>query len=141
VKEPRILFGWISSGGSFASRLPTGADADAALDARDGVSTERALCEIDQAVRARLALATPSDEDHQWVGKAAELAFRLAFDASLGHHDLAAQVSDDVRLLAEASLVGYRSPVLERMWTIYAAGAFPVALREPTGPDGEWTST
>ncbi len=58
----------------------------------------------------------------------AEAAFRIAWDASGGHHDLAAQASDDMRLLAEASLVGYGPMVLERMWMVYASGAFPADL-------------
>lgn len=88
---------------------------------------------------SRLARTAVSGEDREWVDQVAELAFRMAFDASEGHHDLAAQVSDDVRLLAEASLVGYQSSVLEAMWAIYAAGAFPVALQETRRRMGEWT--
>jgi hypothetical protein len=69
-------------------------------------------------------------QDREWVEKVAGAAFRRAWDTSSGHHDLAAQVSDDMRLLAEAFLVSYRSPVLERMWAAYGAGAFPVELDE-----------
>jgi len=128
VNEPHSLLAWISSGGIFASRLPAGADADAALDARDLARNEERCREMDESIQALLAVEGVTEQDREWIEKVAEAAFRSAWDASLGHHDLAAQVSDDMRLLAEAFLVTYRSPVVETMWAAYLAGAFPVDL-------------
>jgi hypothetical protein len=120
--RPATLFlDWLSKDSSFWRALPLGDLADRALDRRDSEDSESAWLREEAAVKAT---STPLATSRDLIEKIAEIAFRKAYEAS-EHHDLAAQVSDDLRLLAEAAEVGYASPTLTVLWAAYQNGEFP----------------
>jgi hypothetical protein len=125
MKTPDELLVWLLSRAEVACRLPFGVDADAALDRRERPPNEEFWTSLHQAVKSRMAARPLSEEDHAVIERIAEVAFRRVFDVSQ-HHDLAALVSDDLQLLAEASLVGYDSPVLNELWSSYERGIIPI---------------
>jgi hypothetical protein len=123
-----VLVRWVDAQDGATDVARGVADPDAALDARDQSAVRDWWGLEDDAVQA-LLVRTPLDaEASAGIERLAELAFRRAFAAGGQHHDLAAQVSDDLRLIGEASSVGYSSPALEKLWASYATGAFPVTV-------------
>lgn len=99
-------------------------DADALLDKRDDSSD-------DDWVRAAESLqkewehspdvsrATPA------IDAVREAAFKRAFEASGGHHDLAATVSDDFDLICRRALLGVELPFITALEQIYESHQFP----------------
>ena len=125
--DAKALLEWVTADPDFCDRLPVGEDADKAMDARDEPTTEQAWLREHETVQALLKqLGAEAAGD---VPEAvAEAAFRRAYDVS-EHHEMAAQVSDDMRLLAEASLANHRSVSLQTLWEVYRGGTFPTLLR------------
>jgi hypothetical protein len=121
----RALLDWVQSDAEFWTLLPSGDANDVALDRRDSEPNEGAWLREGRAVQQLLEQSPLSSDDQQLLEALAEAAFRRTFTASGQHHDLAAQVSDDLRLLAEAALVGYRSATLDALWAAYSSGKFP----------------
>lgn len=127
VLDPKALLEWVAVDPDFCDRLPVDDDADRAMDARDEPATEQAWLREDEAVQ-RLLKESGAGAASDVSEAVAEAAFRRAFEVS-EHHELAAQVSDDMRLLAEAGLVNHRSVTLQTLWEAYRGGAFPTQLR------------
>ncbi len=61
-------------------------------------------------------------------------AFRRAFDASSGHHDLAATVSDDFDLICRRALLGVEVPFITALEQAYDAQQILIE-RPPKKPD------
>jgi hypothetical protein len=122
MKLKRLLE-WVETDKVFCRSFPTEERADAAMDRRDKPATEQAWQRAHAAVKERLT-AFESSPDLQVIEAIARAAFRRSFGATLQHDDLAAQVSDDMRLLAEAELTGYRSKMLEALQAAYVRGVF-----------------
>jgi hypothetical protein len=54
-----------------------------------------------------------------------EAAFKRTFDASGGHHDLAATVSDDFELICRRALLGVELPFITALEQAYDAQQIP----------------
>jgi hypothetical protein len=121
MKTARYLLEWLNNESTLWRALPLGDSADKALDQRDSGDSELAWLREEAAVKLMLGQPVASQGIIDAVAKG---AFLRAFEASQ-HHDLAAQVSDDLRLLAEAAEVGYESPTLKAFWVAYSNGEFP----------------
>lgn len=110
---------------TFVSRpfvdLGSEARIDAMMDARDQPRFEAEWLRVYEEVQSA---------DAPDVGTIPRDAFLRAFEAN-EHHDLAAQVSDDLELLAEALLAGVEDPWLNALWASYAAGKFPHRTLRP----------
>ena len=121
------LLEWVSDP-AFAEGFPSGDDADSALDLRDDASNEDPWLREHEAVQELLGERPVGPEIMTTIERLAEVAFVRTFEVSDQHHDLAAQVSDDMQLLAEAAAVGYSSPALTKLWDTYAKGTFPTTI-------------
>jgi hypothetical protein len=124
---PQGLHQWMASDAAVWKSLPSGSEADAAMDSRDQAETERKWLREHESVQRLLSSVTTSDMERKLVKEIAEAAFRKAFEAS-HHPELAGLVSDDLQLLAGALVVGYRSPTLEKLWQAYSEGRFPLSV-------------
>jgi len=127
VLDAKALLEWVTADPDFCDRLPVDDDADRAMDARDEPSTEQAWLREHETVRGLLKRLDPGAASDV-PNAVAEAAFRRAFEVS-ENHELAAQVSEDMRLLAEAGLVNHRSVTLQILWEVYRGGTFPTQLR------------
>jgi len=127
MSNPENLLAWISADTPIWSALPKGEDADAAMDRRDEPETTRAWLRENKAIREKIERTPFSSDLKSEIELIAKRAFIKAFEAS-PHHDLAAQVSDDLRLIAEAAAVGYESETVAALWKSYAEGRFPENL-------------
>ena len=107
--------------------LPELEPIDATLVRRDETGSENAWMREREAVGALLQRLPPQNEAKQAIDSISQQAFIKAFKAS-SHHDFAAQVSDDLRLIAEAAAVGYESDTINALWNAYAAGQFPESV-------------
>ena len=107
--------------------LPELEPIDATLVRRDETGSENAWMREREAVGALLQRLPPQNEAKQAIDSISQQAFIKAFEAS-SHHDFAAQVSDDLRLIAEAAAVGYESDTINALWNAYAAGQFPESV-------------
>jgi hypothetical protein len=99
-------------------------DTDALLDARDGSFDDDWIrsAEIIQAAWQQFAdnaLYTSA------IDAAREAAFKRAFNASHGHHDLAATVSDDFEIICKRSLLGIELPFIIGLQEAYDAQQIP----------------
>ena len=128
ISDLNTLLHWVSTDDAFCRYLPTGEEADRQLESRDTATTEQVWFRENEAVRTLMAQVPAAVANGALIDAVAEAAFRRAFEASRRHHDLAAQVSDDFRLLAEAACAGYRSTVLADLWRSYVQGGFPTEL-------------
>ena len=124
METAKSLLAWLGRQDALKGTLPVADLADKALALRDGSESESAWLREEAAVRMRASLPEASME---LVEAVSERAFKRAFDLSQ-HDELAAQVADDFRLLAEASEVGYQSPTLEALWAVYSSGRFPEVI-------------
>jgi hypothetical protein len=122
------LLEWVSDSPDFAKGFPIGDDADVALDLRDAESNEDPWLREQEAVQQLLEEQPVGAEAMATIERIAEVAFVRTFEVADQHHDLAAQVSDDMQLLAEAAAVGYSSSVLTRLWDAYVKGTFPTTI-------------
>lgn len=104
--------------------LGTADEIDAIMDLRDRPRFAA------QWMRVYASVESASESNPPDAGSIPREAFLRAFEAN-GHHDLAAQVSDDLQLLAEALLTGLEDPWLNALWRAYAAGEFPHETLRP----------
>jgi hypothetical protein len=123
-----VLLTWLAADAAIWSALPAGEAANEALDHRGEAETEQAWLREATAVQEALRSVSIPETTSETIEAIAEQAFVRAFGIT-EHHDLAAQISDDLRLLAEAGVVGYRSSTLDGLWSAYSSGRFPDHLR------------
>jgi hypothetical protein len=128
VSTPTEFLEWLSTDAPVWRALPAGDAANAALDRRDAPETEQAWLREDGVVRRLLQATSIPTATIETIAAIAEKAFIRTFEIAQ-HHELAAQVSDDLRLLAEAAAVGHQSATLDRLWGAYFGGRFPDHLR------------
>ncbi|HZR18793.1 MAG TPA: hypothetical protein VFE51_16005 [Verrucomicrobiae bacterium] len=100
-------------------------DADVLLDERDDSSDDdwvRAAEYLQYAWYRNpdAARATPAVVDMR------KAAFKRTFEASGGHHDLAATVSDDFDLICRRALLGVELPFISALEQAYEAHRFPI---------------
>jgi len=121
---PQIITERIANGSLLPDLMFESLDADTFLNKRDDSSD-------DDWVRAAESLqyewdlypdalvATPA------IDAVREAAFKRAFEASDGHHDLAATVSDDFDLICRRALLGVELPFITTLEQAYEAHQFP----------------
>lgn len=115
----------IASGSLLPDSMFESLDADTLLDERDDSSD-------DDWVRAAESLQFAWDRypDASRASPAVdamrEAAFKRAFEASGGHHDLAATVSDDFDLICRRALLGVELPFITALEQAYEAHQFPI---------------
>jgi hypothetical protein len=121
---PQIVIERIANGSLLPDAMFESLDADTLLDERD----ERF---DDDWVRAAKSLQFAWDR-YPHAGRATpaidavrEAAFRRAFAASGGHHDLAATVSDDFDLICRRALLGLELPFITTLEQAYDANDIP----------------
>lgn len=101
------------------------ANPNAALEARDDRSFEREWLRVYDAVRAlREASRASTLGLEKRLDAVAEAAFKSSY-ATVGHDELAAQVSDDLLLVAGAIVCGYEDAWLSALLDAYRQGEFP----------------
>jgi hypothetical protein len=128
VNTPAEFLEWLSTDAPICRTLPAGDAADAALDRRDEPETEQAWLREDGVVQGLLQATSIPNATIETIAAIAEKAFIRTFEIAQ-HRELAAQVSDDLRLLAEAAAVGHQSGTLDRLWGAYFGGRFPDEIR------------
>lgn len=121
---PQIVTERIASGTLLPDSMFESLDADALLDDRDStfdgdwVRTAASLqYEWDGYPNANRAIPA--------IDAVREAAFKRAYSASGGHHDLAATVSDDFDLICRRALLGVELPFITALEQAYDAHQFP----------------
>ena len=121
---PQTVTERIASGSLLPDSMFASLDADALFDKRDDSSD-------DDWVRAAESL------QYEWdrypdasratplIDAVRETAFKRTFEASGGHHDLAATVSDDFDLICRRALLGIELPFITALEQTYEAHQFP----------------
>lgn len=121
---PQAVIERIDHGSLLPDSIFESLDADALLTERDGAFD-------DDWVRAAESLqfawdSHPADRgDTLAINAAREAAFKRAFDASHGHHELAATVSDDFDLICRRVLLGVEVRFITALEQAYDAHRIP----------------
>jgi hypothetical protein len=121
---PQTVTERIASGSLLPDSMFASLDADALLDKRDDSSD-------DDWVRAAESLQYEWDRYPDasratpWIDAVREAAFKRTFEASGGHHDLSATVSDDFDLICRRALLGIELPFITALEQTYEAHQFP----------------
>ena len=99
-------------------------DPDEVLDARDD-SFEDDWLRAAEALQAAWERSPDAESEAATIDAVREVAFRHTFDASGGHHDLAATVSDDLEVICKRAFLGAESPFITSLEEAYDAHQIP----------------
>jgi len=99
-------------------------DSDAVLDARDD-SFDDDWIRSAEAIQAGWQEFSDSARHTAAIDGVREAAFKRAFNASHGNHDLAATVSDDFEIICKRSLLEIESPFIIGLQESYDAQQIP----------------
>lgn len=121
---PQTVTKRITSGSLLPDSVFGSLDADALLNERD----DSFDCDwIRAAESLQFAWDSHPDASRDTIAIDAvrEAAFKRTFDASGGHHDLAATVSDDFELICRRALLGVELPFVTVLEQAYEAHQIP----------------
>ena len=121
---PQTVAERIASGALLPDSMFESLDADTLLEERDDSFDDDW---VRSAESLQLAWDRHPDASHAIpaISAVREAAFKRTFDASGGHHDLAATVSDDFELICRRALLGVALPFITALEQAYDEQQIP----------------
>jgi hypothetical protein len=121
---PQTVTERIANGSLLSDSMFESLDADTLLDARDDSFDQDWVC-AEESLQFAWDRHPDAGREAPWVDAVRGAAFKRTFDASGGHHDLAATVSDDFDLICRRALLGVELPFITALEQAYDAQQFP----------------
>jgi hypothetical protein len=121
---PQDVMMRISNGSLLPDALFDDLDSDVLLDARDD-SFDDDWIRSAESIQAGWQQFSDGVRYTSGIDAMREAAFKRTFNASHGHHDLAATVSDDFEIICKRSILGIELPFISRLQEAYDAQQIP----------------
>lgn len=121
---PQAVTERIASGSLLPDSMFKSLDADTLLSERDDSFDDDWVCAA-KSLQCAWDRYPGAARDTPTVDAVREVAFKRTFDASGGHHDLAATVSDDFDLICRRALLGVDLPFITTLEQAYDAQQIP----------------
>lgn len=121
---PEDVMNRISSGSLLPDVLFDGLDIDELLDARAD-SFDDGWIRSAEAIVAAWQQFSDVTRHSSAIDAVREAAFKRTFNASHGHHDLAATVSDDFEIICKRYLLGIELPFISGLQEAYDTQQIP----------------